>query len=156
MHFTGTISAKLDAKGRVFLPSDFRKQLAEFGDKLVLKRDTYQPCLVVYPQRVWCAEVEELRGRINRWNPHEAMLFRQFMADVEQIILDGNGRFLIPRRYMQVCGLTHEVQFVGVDDRIELWSAEKREECFLAPAQFAEAMEALSVRMQPSSDGAAQ
>lgn len=55
MRFTGTIDAKLDAKGRVFLPSDFRKQLAESDPRLVLKRDVYQPCLVIYPYAVWNA-----------------------------------------------------------------------------------------------------
>lgn len=144
MRFSGTISAKLDAKGRVFLPSDFRKQLAGSDAELVLKRDVYQPCLVIYPHSVWNAEVDALRSRLNRWNPREAMLFRQFMADVEQLSLDGNGRFLIPKRYLQVCAIEHDVQFVGVDDRIEIWCEAKREECFLSPEHFAQAMEQLS------------
>ena len=49
MRFVGTIDAKLDVKGRVFLPSDFRKQLAGSDQQLVLKRDAYQPCLVSIP-----------------------------------------------------------------------------------------------------------
>lgn len=98
MRFTGTIDAKLDAKGRVFLPSDFRKQLAESDPRLVLKRDVYQPCLVIYPYAVWNAEVDALRAKLNRWDPRQAMLFRQFLANVEVFTLDGNGRFLISRK----------------------------------------------------------
>ena len=37
--FTGTIDAKIDAKGRVFLPADFRKQWPEQDERIVLKRD---------------------------------------------------------------------------------------------------------------------
>ena len=83
MRFTGSIEAKLDAKGRVFFPSDFRRKLAEPDTILVLKRDIYQPCLVIYPYSVWEAEVETLRQRLNRWDARQAMLFRQFLADVE-------------------------------------------------------------------------
>lgn len=144
MRFSGTISAKLDVKGRVFLPSDFRKQLAGADTGIVLKRDIYQPCLVVFPHSVWDTEVNWLRSRVNRWNPREAMLFRLFMADVEQLSLDGNGRFLIPKRYLQACAIDHDVQFIGVDDRIEVWSETKRAECFPSPEKFAQSMEKLS------------
>ena len=30
------------------------------------------------------------------------MIFRQFVSDVEVITLDGNGRFLIPKRYLEI------------------------------------------------------
>ena len=50
MRFTGTIEAKADAKGRVFFPAMFRKVLASAGEEqLVLSRDAFQPCLVLYP-----------------------------------------------------------------------------------------------------------
>lgn len=156
MRFSGTISAKLDAKGRVFLPSDFRKQLAESDTRLVLRRDVYQPCLVIYPHSVWNMEVDGLRSMINRWSPREAMLFRLFMADAEQLSLDGNGRFLIPKRYLQACTIDHDVQFVGVDDRIEIWSELKRMECFPSPEQFAQSMEELSAERWNTANTAIQ
>lgn len=143
MHFTGTIAAKIDAKGRVFLPSEFRKQMPNSDSSLVLKRDIYQPCLVIYPQSVWNTEVNELRKHLNRWNKREAMMFRQFMADAEQATLDSNGRLLVSKRFMQQCGIEHAVEFVGVDDRIELWSAEQREACFLSPEELASTMDSL-------------
>lgn len=152
MRFTGTIDAKLDAKGRVFLPSDYRRQLLESDSRLVLKRDIYQPCLVVYPHEVWDEEVNALRSRLNRWNPKHAMLFRQFMADVEVFKLDANGRFLIPKRLLQSCDIDHAVSFVGVDDRIEIWSAERTEQPFLSPEAYAATMEELMGKDDVPSD----
>lgn len=143
MHFTGTIAAKIDTKGRVFLPSEFRKQIADSDSLLVLKRDIYQPCLVIYPQSVWNTEVEELLKHLNRWNKRDAMIFRQFMADAEQATLDSNGRLLVSKRFMQICSIDHSVEFVGVDDRIELWSVEQREAYFLSPEELATSMENL-------------
>ena len=47
MRFLGNSEAKTDAKGRVFLPAVFRKQLqAASQECLILRKDTYQDCLV--------------------------------------------------------------------------------------------------------------
>lgn len=144
MVFAGTIEAKLDAKGRVFFPSEFRRQLTEGEAVLVLQRDLHQPCLVVYPASVWLKEVEQLRKNINRWQPREAMVFRQFLASAQNISLDANGRMLIPRKLAECCGLDHTVCFIGVYDRVEIWSAEKMSEAFLNPQDLSETMADLS------------
>ena len=140
MRFSGTINAKIDAKGRVFFPSDFRKHLSDDDKPCVLKKDIYQPCLVIYPRSVWEQEVCTLRLRLNRWNPEHAMLLRQFLGDAETIELDAYGRFLIPRRFVQQCGIESGVSFVGVDDRIELWSTARTATPFLSPEAYAESM----------------
>lgn len=143
MKFTGKISAKLDAKGRVFFPAAFRKLLAEGEGEFVLRRDVYQPCLVIYPISVWEEEVGLLRQRLNRWNPKEAMVFRQFMADAETMSLDASGRFLLSRRLLDIAQISKELVFIGVDDRIEVWSKELTEQSFLSAEDFGQSLENL-------------
>lgn len=141
MRFIGTTDAKLDAKGRVFLPSDFRKQLAESDATFVLKRDVYQPCLVMYTQQVWEMELAVLQSRLDRWNPKHAMLYRQFMAGTEVVTLDANGRFLLPRHMAEACHIDNRiVRFVGVDDRIEVWDIAQYDQCMLNDADLAKFM----------------
>ena len=54
MRFLGSIDAKLDAKGRAFLPAVFRKVLQGAGcESMVMRKDVFQPCLVLYPESVW-------------------------------------------------------------------------------------------------------
>ena len=102
MRFIGSIEAKTDAKGRVFLPSAFRKILASSGEeRLVMCKDAFQPCLTLYPESVWNATLDSLRARLNRWNVSHQQIFRQFVSDVEQVTLDGNGSLLIPKRFLQ-------------------------------------------------------
>ena len=143
MRFSGSISAKLDAKGRVFLPSVYRKLLPDADMELVLKRDTYQSCLVIYPGNIWEAEVDTLRQRLNRWNPQEAMVFRQYLADAETFSLDANGRFLIPKRLLKIAEIERELTFVGVDDRIEIWSKTRAEQPFMSQNELSEALQKL-------------
>ena len=122
MRFLGNIEAKADSKGRVFLPSVFRKVLQASGEEaLVLRKDVFQTCLVLYPQSVWDQQLDELRARLNKWNPEHQQILRQFVFDVETISLDGNGRFLIPKRYMELAGIASDVRFIGMDDTIEIW-----------------------------------
>ena len=90
MRFLGTIDSKTDAKGRVFLPASFRKVLSTAGaERLVLRKDIFQPCLVLYPESVWNQMLDSLRARLNRWNRQDQMVFRQFVSDVEPVALDG-------------------------------------------------------------------
>ncbi len=135
----------MDAKGRLFFPADFRRQAdAEGGEqRYVLKQDIYQPCLVIYPYSSWEQEVAELRNRLNRWNPKEAMLFRQFLSDVEVFSLDANGRFIVPRRFQALLGEDRKTVFLGLDDRIELWDAARTVEPFLSSDDFTESLQQL-------------
>lgn len=142
MRFLGNIEAKIDAKGRVFLPSAFRKVLQAGGNEsLVLRKDVFQPCLVIYPESVWNVQMDELRSRLNRWNRDHQRIFRQFVSDVESIALDSNGRFLIPKRYVEKAGISQVVRFIGMGDSIEVWSAEKAGSPFMNPDEFGAALE---------------
>lgn len=146
MRFSGIISAKVDTKGRVFLPSAFRKQLPEEDMAFVIKRDVHQPCLVIYPRKVWDAEVDMLTSRLNRWNPREAMVLRQFLADAETFVLDNNGRLLLSRRLMQATDIDKEVMFLGMDDRIEIWNKNRGSKPFISDEDFGRIIEELMGR----------
>lgn len=142
VQFLGNIEAKTDSKGRVFLPAVFRKQLQTAAEeKLVLRKDVYQPCLVLYPESVWFATQAQLRNRLNRWNAHQQAIFRQFVSDAEVVIPDGNGRILLPKRLQQLVGIKNDVRFIGVDDTIEIWAKEIADEPFLNAEEFSSALE---------------
>ncbi len=142
MRFLGNIEARADEKGRVFIPATFRKQLAAASEeRLVMRKDVFQDCLVLYPESVWDEELSTLRSRLNQWNSKHQLIFRQFVSDVEIVIPDGNGRILLPKRYLQLVGIHGDVRFIGVDNKIEIWSKEKAEQPFMAPEEFGTALE---------------
>ncbi len=144
MRFLGNIEAKADAKGRVFLPATFRKVLQSGGvEQLVMRKDVHEDCLVLYPEDVWNNLMDGMRARLNRWNRQQQQIFRQFVSDVELITLDGNGRFLIPRRLQEMVGIEQAVRFIGVGDTIEIWAVKKTEEPFVDAETFGNALEDL-------------
>ena len=151
MRFIGNIEAKTDVKGRAFLPAVFRKVLQASGEEsLVLRKDAFQSCLVLYPQSVWNEQMDILRGRLNRWNAHQQLIFRQFVADVELTQLDGNGRLLIPKRYMKMANIEQNIKFIGMGDTIEIWSTEATSQPFMEPDEFSRALEAIMATPEPT------
>lgn len=144
MRFLGNIEAKTDAKGRAFLPAAFRKVLQVNGEeRLVLRKDVFQPCLVLYPESVWNEQMDQMRARLNRWNRQHQQVFRQFVSEVELLTLDGNGRFLIPKRYQRMAAIEQDIKFVGMGDTIEIWSNKKADEQQMKPEEFEMALENL-------------
>lgn len=142
MRFIGNIEAKTDSKGRAFLPSVFRKVLLASGEEnLVMRKDVFQPCLVLYPESVWNEQLNQLRSRLNRWNPRHQQIYRQFVSDVESVSLDGNGRFLIPKRYLKMANIEQAIKFIGMDDTIEIWANQEDGKPFMEPEEFSKAIE---------------
>ena len=113
IRFLGNIEAKTDAKGRVFIPAGFRRQLQSASEE----------------------------KRLNKWNAKHQEIFRQFVSDAEIMVPDGNGRILLPKRYLQMAGIQSDVRFIGVDNTIEIWAKEKTEQPFMNPEEFSEALQ---------------
>ena len=144
MRFLGNIEAKADAKGRAFLPATFRKVLQTGGEeRLVLRKDVFQTCLVLYPESVWNEQMDSMRQRLNRWNKTQQQVFRQFVSDVELVSLDGNGRFLIPKRFQRMANIEQEIRFIGMGDTIEIWSNNEAEQQKMSAEDFGNALEEL-------------
>lgn len=141
MRFTGNIDAKTDQKGRVFLPAVFRRILNQQAEGLVLRRDVFQKCLVLYPQSVWDELVDSITQHTSPFDHKGRENLRRFVADSESISMDSDGRILIPKRYLQNAGIEQEVRFIGMDNTIEIWNRQAAEALLSDTDGFAEDME---------------
>lgn len=144
MRFIGDYSAKTDAKGRVFLPAALRKVLNAEGElKLVLRKDIFQKCLVLYPESVWNDMLDGLKSQLNPWKRDHQDMLRKFAADAEPIELDSNGRLLISKPKLLYAGIGSDVRFLAVDDRIEIWSKENLDDHLSDDDTLGEEMESI-------------
>lgn len=144
MRFLGNIEAKTDMKGRAFLPAIFRKVLQASGeDNLVLRKDVFQKCLVLYPEAVWNARLDMLKAQLRPWKPDHQQIFRQFVSEAEVVSLDGNGRFLISKRLQKVAEIDQDIQFIGMDDTIEIWSPKNLNQTLKTDEEFGDKFESI-------------
>ena len=82
--FLGKIEAKIDVKGRVFVPSVFRKVFSEEDrERVVVRMEADEKYLVVYPESVWNRQVLDLQSKLNEWDSEDQMLLMQFVGDAE-------------------------------------------------------------------------
>ena len=124
--FIGNMDAKVDVKGRVFVPAAFRKILQTAEDsRLILRKDIYKDCLVLYPLDAWNNELSKIRERLDEYDEDQRDFYLQFVSDSEVMEMDSNGRVLIPKRYLQIADITNDIRFVGVNDTINIWSRAK-------------------------------
>ncbi|KAA6317773.1 Transcriptional regulator MraZ, partial [termite gut metagenome] len=129
---------------RVFIPAQFRKQLtADSEERLIMRKDVFQDCLVLYPESVWNEELDELLLRMNKWKGTHQHILRQYMSDLEILVPDSSGRILITRRYLQLASIQTNIRFIGVGNKIEIWSKEKTEQPFMSPEVFSTELEKL-------------
>lgn len=125
--FYGSAENRLSDKGQVAIPKRFRavvppEQLQE-GFVVIQGEDE---CLYMYTHR----QFGEIKGRVRALAKEESdpEFFRRFMENAYPVDLDAQGRFVLPGELRRDAGIAGpKVLFIGMDERIEIWSPEKRQ-----------------------------
>ncbi len=140
--FIGKYEAKADVKGRIFIPSSYRKLLPDGErERVVMRRDAENECMILYPEHVWNAKVEHLKTVLDEWNPADQMLLMQFVSDAEWLDIDSQGRILIAKRHLQSISVENsELLFVGMIDRFAVWSKNRYEQSKMQQSDFAKTL----------------
>jgi len=126
----GEYPVKLDNKGRLLFPAKLRKALEEvIHAGLVINRDIYNKCLVLYPQPTW----ERISADLEAMNPYSRKhqdFVRFFLNGATELELDAVGRLNIPTHLLTYAGIdlkkNNEVIICGLGQKIELWGTEMR------------------------------
>ncbi|MGL5113138.1 MAG: division/cell wall cluster transcriptional repressor MraZ [Flavobacterium sp.] len=120
----GTYECKVDAKGRVMLPSPLKKQLtSSLQDGFVLKRSVFQPCLELYPMAEWKVMMQKVNG-LNRFVKKNNDFIRRFTAGVKVVEMDALGRMLIPKDLVGFASISKDVVFSSAVTIVEIWDKE--------------------------------
>lgn len=136
--FTGDYPCKADSKGRILLPSAFKKQMGDrVIDRFVIKKSIFEKSLLMYPYEEWERQISNLRSKINPYNREHAQFLREFFKGTAEISLDNNNRLLIPKRLLEWANIKTDVILVGQDDKIVIWDKESYESDSLSDEAFA-------------------
>src|SRR5690554_6103938 len=122
-NFIGEFDCKLDAKGRLMMPSGLRKQLSPAAKESFVVNRGFEKCLVLYPKNDWdriSAEVNQL----NQYVKKNRDFIRYFYRGATELSLDGTGRILLPKRLQEYGKLEKELVLFAYSDRIEIWNKE--------------------------------
>ncbi len=123
--FLGTYHHKLDAKGRLSLPRKFRAHLSAERELVVTKG--IDRCLFLFPRQEWERIRDQLRElKLGSQDARRAR--RLFLANAQEVTMDGMGRILLPASLREYAGIRQEVVVVGLDWYMELWAPDMWEQ----------------------------
>ncbi len=113
----------MDEKGRVSLPSAFRRE-ADSDSFVLLQWE--QDYLTLFPAKKWGEVQERLlefrRGDARAWNQ-----VRMIVANAVEVSPDKQGRILVPAALQAAAELSGAVLLSGNIDRVELWNPARYE-----------------------------
>ena len=116
----GEYKHALDAKGRVILPADFRR---EVGESFVITKGL-DTCLFLYSEEEWESLAAKLKA-LPLAKPEARAVVRFFFAGAASCEVDKQGRILLPANLREYAGIEKDVISVGVYSRVEIWSKDR-------------------------------
>ena len=120
-NFMGSYTYSVDHKGRVSIPTKFRKYIDEDADEALIITRGLDGCLFAYPIDEWQRIDERLRA-LPVTQQNTRVFVRMLTATAISVTLDKQGRIAIPRGLLELAGIESDVFFVGTLDHFELWN----------------------------------
>lgn len=113
---TGKYDHKLDAKGRLCIPSDLRKEIGDIFHVTVSDEE----CLNAYPAESWARFLEKVKAMPIR----KQSKMRPFFSNASRCELDSHGRFLLPQKLRDEKGIKKDITIVGLGTMVQFWDTD--------------------------------
>nr|WP_272490664.1 division/cell wall cluster transcriptional repressor MraZ [Mesobacterium pallidum] len=136
MNFRGEFNQKVDGKGRMSIPADFRRVLEE-GDPRYPEHPNprvvvlYGPHLKNYLQAYTIEAMAEIEAGITsmpRGSEQRKRLSRMILSKSWETEIDRDGRIVLPKERREQIGLEGECAMVAMGDHFEIWNRSTYEE----------------------------
>jgi len=114
---TDTFEHKIDAKGRLFIPSTLRKELGDVFHVTISIED----CLTAYSNETW----ERFLDKVRALPFSQQTRMRPFFSNAARCELDSQGRILLPQKLRSRIGLEKDVAVVGAGTFVQFWDSQK-------------------------------
>lgn len=127
--FVSTFENRIDSKGRVSVPAQFRAVLERDGLRVDDALAIYcypsldAPALDAGGQRL-AQKIDELLAGLPDYSDERDELSVALYGDVEFLKIDGDGRIVLPRGLREHAGIDAKVTFVGLGDKFQIWEPE--------------------------------
>ena len=113
---TGIYHHKIDAKGRLFIPSKLREELGSIFHVTI----STEKCLSAFSDESW----ETAKAKFKLLSRENKKRMRSIYAHAAPGILDNQGRVSLPPELREWAGLKRDVTVVGAGDCVEIWDSD--------------------------------
>jgi MraZ protein len=124
--FRGRFDFSIDQKGRINIPSKFRKLLSPEAEETFVISRAPDGCLWAYPKDEWEKFEETLdKMPVSR----DANKFQRAIQNtLNDSALDKQGRISLTSLQMKIAGIDKNVSIIGRGNYLEIWDTRRFEE----------------------------
>lgn len=119
-----TITNKVDAKGRVSLPSDYRAIVKELSTEIVCYRSLSAPCIEGCLEDTLDKLATEIENSTDFFSETQDNLTNLIFGDAKRFPFDSTGRIVLTDKLLQHADITDAAVFVGKGRKFQIWSPE--------------------------------
>lgn len=122
--FRGSAPAKIDDKGRLKIPTDFRRLIEErYGPELFVTSVLGDSALI-YPLPVW-EEIEARLSAVPSTDRAKSRYLERVSYFGQQVRIDVQGRILMPQLLRERADMNGDVVVSGQLDHLVVWNHER-------------------------------
>lgn len=125
--FMDTIINKVDAKGRVSLPSDYRSIVKELSTEIVCYRSLNAPCIEGCLEDTLEKLATEIENSTDFFSETQDNLTNLIFGDAKRFTFDSTGRISLTEKLLKHAQITDTAVFVGKGRKFQIWNPENWE-----------------------------
>lgn len=125
--FLDTVANKVDAKGRVSLPADYRTIVKNFSTEIVCYRSLTSPCIEGCTEDLLEKLAADIESSTDFFSEAQDDLTNLIFGDARRFAFDSTGRIMLTEKLLKHAEITDTAVFVGKGRKFQIWSAENWE-----------------------------
>ncbi|MBO6281284.1 MAG: division/cell wall cluster transcriptional repressor MraZ [Alphaproteobacteria bacterium] len=125
--FMDTIINKVDAKGRVSLPSDYRAIVKDLESEIVCYRSLSLPCIEGCLEETLDKLATDIEDSTDFFSETQDNLTNLIFGDAKRFTFDSTGRIMLSEKLLKHADITDTAVFVGKGRKFQIWNPENWE-----------------------------
>ena len=120
--FAGTFENRIDRKGRVSLPADFRAELPADGPRVVYIYPSPRGTALEACDRDFMQRMSDSIEQFDIFSDEEDEMTASIVAAARRVTIDTEGRIALLPELIAEAGIRDAVTFVGRGARFQIWN----------------------------------
>ncbi|MEO0696448.1 MAG: division/cell wall cluster transcriptional repressor MraZ [Pseudomonadota bacterium] len=126
--FLGSQTNRIDAKGRIAVPADFRRALDLKSFNGFFCIPSLEGAFLDCGGTDYITSLKASISALDPFDPDRRALEVTILGRAKAISLDSEGRFVLPEPFRQHAMLEDKAFFIGIGDTFQIWRAQEAED----------------------------
>ncbi len=120
--FMDTVLNKVDAKGRVSLPADYRAIVKDTESEIVCYRSLSAPCIEGCLEDLLDKLACDMEDSLDFFSQKQDDLTNLIFGDAKRYPFDSTGRIMLSEKLLKHAEITDSAVFVGKGRKFQIWN----------------------------------